>query len=224
MTAYYGDLNPGDIIDIKFTTVRDTGAPFTLAGTPAVSIYKDNSTTQSTSGVTLSVDFDSVTGLHNLRVDTASDGTFYSAGSNFQSVITAGTVNSVSVVGYVVGSFSLQARSALRPTVASRTLDVTAAGTAGIDWNNVESPGTTVALAGTTLNQTALADAVLDEVVEGTVTLRQSIRLANSANAGKLSGAATTAVAIRDLADSKNRVAATVDADGNRTAVTVDLA
>jgi hypothetical protein len=68
-----------------------------------------------------------------------------------------------------------------------------------------------------------LADYVWDEVLDGSVTGRQSIRLANSANAGKLSGAATTNVVIRDLADSKNRVDATVDADGNRTAVTIDV-
>lgn len=67
------------------------------------------------------------------------------------------------------------------------------------------------------------ADAVHDEVVDGTKTFRESTRLANSANAGKLSGAATTNILIRDLADTKNRVNATVDADGNRTAVTLDL-
>lgn len=67
------------------------------------------------------------------------------------------------------------------------------------------------------------ADAVWDEQVDGTVTARQSIRLANSANAGKLSGAGTTNVLVRDLADTKNRIDATVDASGNRTAVTRDV-
>ncbi len=66
-------------------------------------------------------------------------------------------------------------------------------------------------------------DDVLDEVVEGSYTLRQYLRGFAAALLGKLSGAATTSVAIRDTADSKNRVAATVDADGNRTAVTLDL-
>ena len=40
---------------------------------------------------------------------------------------------------------------------------------------------------------------------------------------GKLSGAATTTVTIRDVNDTKNRIIATVDADGNRTAVTEDV-
>ena len=65
-------------------------------------------------------------------------------------------------------------------------------------------------------------DDVLDEVYEGTTTLRQFLRLAASSLWGKLSGAATTAIAIRDEADTKDRITATVDADGNRSAVTLD--
>lgn len=65
-------------------------------------------------------------------------------------------------------------------------------------------------------------DDIHDEAVDGAVTLRESVRLQNSAAAGKLSGAATTNVKIRDLADTKDRIDATVDADGNRTAVTRD--
>lgn len=41
----------------------------------------------------------------------------------------------------------------LQPTVAGRTLDVTAGGTAGIDWANIESPTTVVDLSGTDINQ-----------------------------------------------------------------------
>lgn len=66
-------------------------------------------------------------------------------------------------------------------------------------------------------------DDIHDEVVEGSTTLRQGARLWNSAAAGKLSGAATTTVNIRDLADTKNRVSATVDSSGNRSAVTTDV-
>lgn len=108
MSKYLGDFNASDIIDFKFTTFRpSTGAPFTLAGSPVVSVYKDNSTTQSTTGVTLSVDFDAVTGLHNVRITTASDATFYANGGEFECVITTGTVDSVSVVGSCVGRFTL---------------------------------------------------------------------------------------------------------------------
>ena len=66
--AYLGDFTLGDTLDFRFTTVGTTGAPTTLAGTPVVSAYVGNSTTQITAGITLSVDFDGVTGLHNVRV------------------------------------------------------------------------------------------------------------------------------------------------------------
>ena len=67
----------------------------------------------------------------------------------------------------------------------------------------------------------AAVDAILDETVEGTYTLRQMLRLALAALAAKCSGGGTTTITFRDLNDSKNRIVATVDANGNRTAVTV---
>lgn len=84
-----------------------------------------------------------------------------------------------------------------------------------------------VVLSAATMN--AVADALLDRAdgVEpasaGTErTLREALRIILSAVAGKLSGAAGSTVAIRDTNDSKDRISATVDADGNRTAVTLD--
>jgi hypothetical protein len=70
----------------------------------------------------------------------------------------------------------------------------------------------------------ANADALLDRTngIETSYTLRQAMRLILSATAGKLSGAATNTIAIRNVGDSKDRITATVDADGNRTAVTLD--
>lgn len=67
-----------------------------------------------------------------------------------------------------------------------------------------------------------VADAVLDEVVEGSYTLRHLVRLMAAALLGKLSGAATTTITIRDASDTKTRITATVDEDGNRSALTLD--
>lgn len=50
----------------------------------------------------------------------------------------------------------------------------------------------------------------------------QNQKLVEAALAGKLSGATTTTVRIRDLADTKDAIVATVDADGNRSAVVTD--
>jgi hypothetical protein len=150
---HLGDFDASTVVYGKFTTFRpSTGATFTLGGTPALSVYKDNSTTQSTTGVTLTVDFDSVTGLHHFAIDTSADGTFYSAGSFFSIVITTGTVDSVSVVGTVVAEFTIRKNSALKPTTAGRTLDVSATGEAGIDWANIGSPTTAVNLSATNID------------------------------------------------------------------------
>lgn len=150
---HLGDFDASTVVYGKFTTFRpSTGATFTLGGTPALSVYKDNSLVQSTTGVTLTVDFDSVTGLHHFAIDTSADGTFYSAGSFFSIVITTGTVDSVSVVGTVVAEFTIRKNSALKPTTAARTLDVSATGEAGIDWANIGSPTTAVNLSATNID------------------------------------------------------------------------
>lgn len=53
-------------------------------------------------------------------------------------------------------------------------------------------------------------------------SLEGSLKLIGASTAGKLSGAATTTITIRAMDDSKARITATVDADGNRSAVTLD--
>jgi hypothetical protein len=73
---------------------------------------------------------------------------------------------------------------------------------------------------------TEIATGMLDLAagVETGLTLRQAMRLIAAASAGKLSGAATTTIVIRNaVADSKDRITATVDSSGNRSAITVDL-
>lgn len=70
------------------------------------------------------------------------------------------------------------------------------------------------------------ADALLDRAngIETGLTLRQAQRLIAAAAAGKISGAETTTVVIRNaVADVKARITGTVDADGNRSAVTTDV-
>lgn len=66
-------------------------------------------------------------------------------------------------------------------------------------------------------------DDIHDEAVDGTITARETARIANAALGGKASGLETTTAVYRNPADSKDRITATVDADGNRSAVTLDL-
>lgn len=105
--GYIGDYQPNDIIHFKFTVTDATGAPASLSGTPAISVYKDSGTTESTSGITLTVDFDAKTGLCQVDINTSSDGSFYARNSDFQVVITTGTVGAISVVGTIIANFGI---------------------------------------------------------------------------------------------------------------------
>jgi hypothetical protein len=105
-----GDVPLGATVDIKFNTRQSSGALTTIAGSPVVVAYIDNSTTELTAGITLTVDFDGRTGLHNLRI-VASAANGYAAFTDVTLVFTAGTVNGVSLVGEILAAFSIQNRA-----------------------------------------------------------------------------------------------------------------
>lgn len=68
-----------------------------------------------------------------------------------------------------------------------------------------------------------VANAVLATAIEVGLDLKNALRLIAAATAGKISGAGTGTVTIRSAkADDKDRIVATVDGSGNRTAITYD--
>jgi hypothetical protein len=69
----------------------------------------------------------------------------------------------------------------------------------------------------------AAVDAILDDPVEGTITLRQAMRVVLAYLAGRATGGGTAAPKFRDQANTKDRISMTVDGVGNRSAVTLDL-
>lgn len=80
-----------------------------------------------------------------------------------------------------------------------------------------------IAVSDGNLTLAAIRDSVWSKVIETGYTAIQTLRLILSSTAAKLSGAATTTVVIRDINDTKNRITATVDSDGNRTNITTDV-
>lgn len=104
-----GDRAVGSVLYFEFTTAVN-GSPITLTNSPAVEIYKGNDTTPETTGITLTANYNSVTGFHQVKVDTSTDATFYAAGSDFTVMLSAGNLGSSSgpaVAGFVIGHFSL---------------------------------------------------------------------------------------------------------------------
>jgi hypothetical protein len=196
-----------------------TGDAFARLGAPAgASVSADIAAVKvDTAAVKVKTDF-----LPSATAGAA--GGVFIAGTNAATTITTGltttfTGNLTGSVGSVTGAVG-----SVTGAVGSVTGNVggNVTGSVGSVVGAVGSVTVVNDKTGYRLSATGVDD-IHDEAVDGATTFRESTRLANSANGAKLSGAATTTVTVRDLADSKARITATVDSDGNRTAVTRDL-
>jgi hypothetical protein len=131
--------------------------------------------------------------------------------------ITAGTITTVTNLtnAPTAGDFTATMKTSLNAATPASVVGAVGSVTAGVTvtTNNDKT--------GYRLSSTGVDD-VLDEAVDGSTTLRESQRIQNSALAGKSSGHEAGTPVYRDLADSKDRITATTDANGNRTAVTTD--
>lgn len=213
--TYVGDFATGVTVRHLWNSSDSNGASITRSTNGTVSVYKDGGTTQSTTGVTDTEDFDSLTGVHLVAIDTSADGTFYSAGSDFHVVLSGATIDTRTVNAFLF-SFSLNNRSALRPTTAGRTLDVSAGGEAGVDWANVGSPTTTVGLSGTTVKtatdvETDTADIqsrLPAALVSGRIDASVGAMAANTLTATAIAADAITAAKIADGAIDAGTLAA----------------
>ncbi len=202
---YQGDFAVAATVVVRFNTADASGAPITLAGTPAISVYK-NSTTQSTTGVTLTVDYDGVTGLHSVAIDTSADGTFYAAGNTFDVVITTGTVNGVSAVGIAVGAFSLAQRTIA--SMAAGTITAAAIAADAITDAKVASDVTIASVTGAVGSVTGAVGSVTGNVggnVTGSV---------GSVATGGIAAASFAAGAINAAAIASDAITAAKIADG----------
>ncbi len=241
--AQYADAAPGYVIDqpvnsTKFggTTVtgRDIGASVLLSsgtGTGQIKIASgyvapdwgdvaNKTTTNALTGTTIATSqvVASVTGaVGSVTGLTASDvGAIKAKTDNLPAApasttnITAGTITTVTNLtnAPTAGDFTATMKTSLNAATPAVTVS--------------DKTGFSLSSAG----NNSVADAYLNRAdgIEVGLTPRQAERLNVAAAAGKLSGAATSTVVIRNaVADSKDRITATVDSSGNRTAVTTDV-
>ena len=106
---YLGNYAAGATIDFLWSSNDGSGASITRGTNGTISVYKGNGTTQSTAGVTDDEDFDSLTGIHHVRITTGSDGSFYAGGNDFAVVLSGATIDG-KAVNAVLAHFSLQNR------------------------------------------------------------------------------------------------------------------
>jgi hypothetical protein len=157
MIPYVGDFAEDETIYHYFNTFSsdDPSASVTITNLvdADLKVHKDGGTTEATTdGATITIDFDTVTGTHLVTIDSSADA-FYATGSDYM-VRMEGTTVDGGTINAALFTFSIENRysaGALRPTTAGRTLDVTAGGTAGIDWGNIENVTTTVGFTNTTV-------------------------------------------------------------------------
>lgn len=103
----------------------------------------------------------------------------------------------------------------LVPTVAGRTLDVSAGGEAGVDWANVGSPTTAVDLSGTTIKTTQVVASVTGAV--GSVTGNVGGNVVGSV-ASVTAGVTLAASAVQAIWDALTSALTTVGSVGKRIA------
>jgi len=96
----------GSSITFKFTTRTTTGAPTALAN-GALRCYKDNSTTEFATGLILTADYDSRTGLNEVFWDLSTTAT-YEPGYDYTLILHAGTVGGTSVAGEVLAHLRIE--------------------------------------------------------------------------------------------------------------------
>lgn len=126
MAAWLGDFAAGASVHFTWDTNNGAGASVTRTVNGTVSVYKNNGTTQSTSGITDTEDFDGLTGVHACTIDLSSDGTFYAAG-NFSVVLSAATIDGQTVNATLAHFSILRGVVAVNGNVTGSVASVTGA-------------------------------------------------------------------------------------------------
>ena len=112
---YIGDFAADETVYLNFASYDSNGASVTLTGlaTSDIEVYKNGSTTQRSSdaGYTVSTDFDTITGIHAISIDTSdnTDAGFFAAGNDYVVIVSSVTIDS-QTVSFVAGSFSIENR------------------------------------------------------------------------------------------------------------------
>lgn len=127
----------------------------------------------------------------------------------------------------------------LQPTTHGRFIDVDASG--GVEVGSFQNNALTAsaiatdaitadkiaanAITSSELDASAVTEiqaGVFGGIIEGTYDLQEMLRLIAAVLFGKSAGGGTATITFRDTGDTKDRITATVDVNGNRSVVTLD--
>jgi len=110
MGPYLGDYKEDATLYFCWDTNDKSGASITRGTNGTIQVYKDDGTSESTAGITDTEDFDSLTGIHNCKIDLSADA-FYATGHDYSVVLTGATIDG-ETVNAVLATFSIENRFA----------------------------------------------------------------------------------------------------------------
>lgn len=158
----------------------------------------------------------------NVVAALAASGTFAGTSSFSGAVMATGHV-----VGAFTGSASFTATRYATGSLAGSFTDegtLTVANVGAAVWSSLATENNVAGTMGELLNNSGAGANPWTTEVESGLTALDALKIIAAAVGGKVSGGGTTTITIRNaFADSKNRIIATVDTDGNRSAITYDL-
>lgn len=196
-----GDYELEDTVFLPFTTRQFSDGVPTALVSGVVDIYEDATTTPIVTAETLAVSLNSHAGFNMITcAATAAQG--FNAGGSYTAILDAGTVGGVSVIGEVVGHFTLE-MSAAAVDLANGTdgLGAIKTDTAAI----LADTGTDgVVLAAGAVSATAIATDAIDDDAIATGAIASTAFAAGAINAAAIAAGAIdtdafTAAAIRQV-------------------------
>lgn len=226
-----GNLYPTRAMQIDFTGVGDLDATAGLVVSMLLDLAGDGTMTATIEGrLNTSIDFTgsgdmtaNLEGLASMAIDLLGSGdleaTIAAYGDMSIDIVVTGTGLTTANVGDAVWQYLIGGNEAQDLLAA--------AGAAGDPWLT-QLPGTYPAgsagdLIGNMATASDNATAVMQYVVESGLTQEELLRIFAAVLAGKVSGAGTGTEVFRGINDDKDRVTATVDSSGNRTAIILDV-
>ncbi len=216
MSVYLGDFDLSATVRFMWNTNDATGASVTRATNGTISVYQNGNTTQTTTGVTDTEDFDSLTGVHLCAVDTSADGTFYAAGRDFAVVLSGATIDGATV-NAVLAHFSIAARAHSDTSGVTTLLSRLSSARAGYLDNLSTAPATVGDIPTATQNADALLKRDMSAVTgESARSPLNALRLLRN----KRSIAASTLTVTKED-DSTSAWTATLTTDGTAEPVTI---
>ena len=105
MSSRYFTVIPGATLTIPWSTNDSDGASIKRSADGLIKVYKNGDATSETdTGVTDDDEFDTLTGVQMVSIDTSTDTTFYALGNMYHVILSAATIDA-QVVNYPIASF-----------------------------------------------------------------------------------------------------------------------